>query len=571
MAASSTLSVEPPPPAIGRDRQTVAHTDEHTNSVYASLFLALAVLSVLFQSLWFYRTCIRNIDFDGMDYIGIARHIVAGNFAASINAFRSPLISWLIALLSPRPEQFVVAGKLVTFASFIAAEVLLYFFTLRLWRSRLPAVMAVLWFSLGRGILPWALLFVSPDYLFAALTLLYFLVLDSCLRNPRKRTWFYLGCVHGLAYLAKAFALPWLALATVAAALLSGSSHKRQKLTYVALATVAPLVVVVGWSSVLHSKYGAFTTGSQFKTNIMQWTLHQDLSPHKKGYAVLIDRSESSDVYMVNDPMPPHSPAWNFRLKPGLLLPRVVLKELRNVPQALKEIAVVVTPGGCLLLCLGLGALRRWGEKLRHQLTILVIVAFSSLTLIAAYCMMVFDGRYVLPIVPLLMAISAGLLLCRTSPLSARIRLLCAVLIVAGVLFTFFYKASPFRTLTRDFQSSCVDAGQILREHPGATVVTIGEGPFPEHGIGWEAGYKAAFFGSARLVASAPTVKDNQIAALESDINKSGADALMLWGNPADSSYHHVITDLIRQYPGSRLQPILDPDRGQVGSILLMK
>jgi hypothetical protein len=375
--------------------------------------------------------------------------------------------------------------------------------------------------------------------------------------------------VHALAYLAKAFALPWLALATVAAAVLSRNSRSRQKLTYIALATIAPAVVVVSWGSVLHSKYGVFTTGSQFKTNIMQWTLHQDLSPHKKGYSVLIDTSESSDAYMVTDPMPPHSSGWTFELRPSELLPKIVSKELRNIPQALKEIAVVITPGGSLLLCFGLFAFRRWGEKGRHRLAIFVIIAFSSVTLILAYCMMVFDGRYVLPIVPLLLAVSAGLLLSQRSPLSRSVRLLCGTLIAAGLLIAVFYKASPFRTLTRDFQSSCVDAGKRLREHPGVTVITLGEGPFPEHGFGWEAGYKAAFFGGARVVASAPRIKDNQIAALESDINKSGADALMVWRNPGNDSYRHLITDLRKQYPSNRLQPILDPDRGQVGSILL--
>ena len=571
MAASPIATVEPAPLAIHRDLQAVADADERTKSMYASLFLALGVLSILFQAAWFYGNCIRNIDFDGLDYVGIARHIAAGNFAASVNAFRSPLISWLIALLGSGTEQFVVAGKLVTFASFIAAEVLLYFFTLRVWRSRLAAAMAVLWFSLGRGILPWALLLVSPDYLFTALTLAYFLVLDSCLRHPCRRNWFYLGCVHGIAYLAKAFALPWLALITVAAAVLSRNSHRRQKVTYIAIAAIAPAIIVGGWGSVLHAKYGVFTTGSQFKTNIMQWTLHQDLSPQKKGYTVLIDTSEWSDEYMVSDPMPPHSSAWNFRLKASELLPKVAAKEFSNIPYALKEIAVVVTPGGCLLLCFGLFAFRRWGEKVRNQLTILGIVSFSSLALILAYCMMVFDSRYVLPILPLLMAISAGLLLSQTSPITRNVRLLCGTLIAAGLLFTFFYKASPFRTLTRDFQSSCVDAGQKLRGYSRTTVISIGEGPFPEHGIGWEAGYKAAFFGGARLVASAPRVKDDEIAALEADIHKSGADALMLWGKPADSSYHHLITDLTGEYPGSPLQPILDPGSGQVGSILLMR
>jgi len=156
------------------------------------------------------------------------------------------------------------------------------------------------------------------------------------------------------------------------------------------------------------------------------------------------------------------------------------------------------------------------------------------------------------------------------SPVSPRVRFLCAALTLAGLLFTFFYKASPFRTLTRDFASSCIDAGTKLRAYSQARVITLGEGPFPEHGIGWEAGYKAAFFGSARVVATASRLADNNVEHLESDIRKSAADALMLLGNPRDRAYQHLITDVSTQYPGSRLQPIHDPERGQVGSILVL-
>lgn len=431
--------------------------------------------------------------------------------------------------------------------------------------------MAVLWFSLGRGILPLALLFVSPDYLFAALTLVYFTLVECCLRKPCKRTWFYLGCVHGVAYLAKAFALPWLALTTVIAAALCRNPHARQKLSYIGLAAIAPIIVAASWGSVLHAKYGVFTTGSQFRTNIMQWTLHEDLSPHNKGYEVLVDTSQATDAYMVTDPMPPHSPAWTFHLTSRRLITQIIRTEFRNIPRAIKEIVVVITPGGCLLVCLGLLAFRRCGEAHQNQLLIIAIVAFSSLALVGAYCMMVFDGRYALPIIPLLIGTSAGLLFWEQSPISRNLRVLCGALIAAGLLFTFFYKASPFRTLTRDFQTSCVDAGNKLREHPQAAVISIGEGPFPEHGIGWEAGYKAAFFGGARVVASAPRISDENLAKLERDIHKSSADVLMLWGNPRTGSYHQLTSDLAEQYPSGRWQAINDPERGQVGSMLFLE
>lgn len=82
-----------------------------------------AILSCVFQLAWFAPKSFDQIDFDGMAYTGIAHHLRLGEFHAAINAFRSPLISWLIAGLSRKcglsahqqshkhRELFVVPGS----------------------------------------------------------------------------------------------------------------------------------------------------------------------------------------------------------------------------------------------------------------------------------------------------------------------------------------------------------------------------------------------------------------------------------------------------------------------------
>src|SRR5207302_10729932 len=47
---------------------------------------------------WFGSTCFNRIDYDGMAYTDVARQVSRGEFHSSINAFRSPLFSWIIAL-----------------------------------------------------------------------------------------------------------------------------------------------------------------------------------------------------------------------------------------------------------------------------------------------------------------------------------------------------------------------------------------------------------------------------------------------------------------------------------------
>ena len=52
--------------------------------------LLVAVLACMFQLFWFGSKCFHQIDYDGMAYTGIARHLSQGQFHSAINAFRSP-------------------------------------------------------------------------------------------------------------------------------------------------------------------------------------------------------------------------------------------------------------------------------------------------------------------------------------------------------------------------------------------------------------------------------------------------------------------------------------------------
>src|SRR5271163_69492 len=166
-----------------------------TDWFVANCFIAVAVLSCAFQLLWFASKCFNQIDIDGMAYLGIARHLRQGEFHAAINAFRSPLISWLIALASFESSDYLHIGKLMNVACFLLSLALLYVLTGKLWRSRLTASVAVLMFALGRGLAASAVTMITPDFLFAALSLLYFIVLLRCLRKDGLKDWFSLGSV----------------------------------------------------------------------------------------------------------------------------------------------------------------------------------------------------------------------------------------------------------------------------------------------------------------------------------------------------------------------------------------
>jgi hypothetical protein len=427
---------------------------------------------------------------------------------------------------------------------------------------------------------------VTPDFLFAALTLTYFIVLLRCLRNDRLENdrlkedrlqdWFFLGAIHALAYLAKAFALPWLAACTLVALGFSAKPWKAS-LARLALAVLIPVAVASGWGTVLHSKYGVFTTGTQFKVNLLQWTLHSYSEHHDTTYALLRDTSKEVDGYGAADPMPPGSWPWTYPLSVKQVVPNMIRAEARNVPRVLKEMTIVTTLGGLIAFVAVLGILTRRRRQYPVEWRFAVVVAASALTLVTTYSTLVFDERYLYPLIPLVLAVAARFLVPDNKGDKedevnyARWRKLCIALVVLGTVASMIYPSSPFRLLTRDFQSSCYDAGRLLQEHTGSRVVTIGSGPFPEHGVGWEAGFKAGFFGERKIIAATEALpQSTQLSSLAADLQKASPDAILVWGKPEDTRYTGLLQNLTLRYPRSPREKIVDPVLGEVGTVLFI-
>jgi hypothetical protein len=150
-----------------------------------------------------------------------------------------------------------------------------------------------------------------------------------------------------------------------------------------------------------------------------------------------------------------------------------------------------------------------------------------------------------------------------------RWRKLSIALVIVGTIASMIYPSSPFRLLTRDFQASCYDAGARLRAHARSSVVSIGSGPYPEHGVGWEAGYKASFFGDRKIIGAMNFLPEStQLSSLTIDIQKASPSAILVWGRSDDTRYTELIQSLILQYPHNSSEKIVDPALGEVGVVL---
>jgi hypothetical protein len=198
-----------------------------------------------------------------------------------------------------------------------------------------------------------------------------------------------------------------------------------------------------------------------------------------------------------------------FKMMNPALVPMIFENELHNVPAALKEIVILLTPGGVLALAVGLILLTRKSAAHFPEATFAWLAVISLVTPVGAYCMLVFDTRYVLPITPILMAIAAYFLVSRETgrpdSLSASpiLRKTALGLLLLSTVFLSFYWASPFRTVDRDFQTSCYHAAALLKssQPAGESIVSIGDGPYPEHGAGFEVGVYVAYLTGRHLTA----------------------------------------------------------------------
>jgi 4-amino-4-deoxy-L-arabinose transferase-like glycosyltransferase len=562
-----------------------------TGNRLAAALIALAGLNWFLQAVWFWRYCGRNINADAVSYIGIARHIAAGDFKASIHGYWSPLISWLIAATSLTPNDRTLAARLLMLPLFALCLGLAYLLTLRLWGSRVLGALVVLWFTLARGEAAFSVCFIGADLLLTACVLSYFILLLGCLEQPeRPRNWLKLGLAHGVAFLAKAISLPLFAIATLLAVWFSLRGNWKKAATALICAAIFPILMGAGWGSAIWQKYHVFTTGYQLRFNLLDPAARRAAAPG--GLAVLYDARTSYDAFMVADQMPPDSPLWRVKVWRQGLVRQVLHKEAQNIPQAIKEFLVLLTPGGILALCLGVIQLTRSRRQAGERFAFAWILLFTTVALVVAYCMLVFDGRYVLPITAVLMALSIRFavpakMFIETGNQREQVadaggwQKLAGILLVLGLIGTQLYWASPFRTMRQDFQRSLYDAADGLRNGDAGTVVVIGEGPYPEHGVGWEAGVYAAYFAGARVVgdlfetAGEPTgnrtTDSVDAAAVVADVEKLAPDAVLIWDRPTHAKYADVVSSLQQAYPNADVSSISDPVKGNVGTVIVLK
>jgi len=207
---------------------------------------------------------------DGVSYLTIARQYLAGHFADAVNAYWSPLYSWLLVPLLWAGIEATLATKVL--AILVGAATL----SIVWWLLRNLSVPRDARVIVSVALFPILYYFcmdvTTPDLLITAMLLLYAAQMSV---PSYGRRWFdgaTSGVLAGFAFLAKAYALPVLALHFVlvnSVAIWRAKPGRRKRKVIHAIAGLFVFAVIVGsWSAVLTHKYKSFTVASTGRFNI---------------------------------------------------------------------------------------------------------------------------------------------------------------------------------------------------------------------------------------------------------------------------------------------------------------
>lgn len=389
---------------------------------FASATLMCIVLFIIYPHYQYY------VDPDGTAYLTISRRYAEGDFAKAINGYWSPWSCWLTALLMKTGLAVMPAAVIVNTAG---AAGVLYISQSFFLRFKISVVLEWLFNITLALFLTYAVFDQSFDDLWECFFLLCVLrLMISAHFKDRPALWVLCGVVGALAYFAKAYAFPFFILNVVCCSYFLCRSDRNQWLKVLFTAIGVMVLVSLPWISLIHSKYGIWTTSTAGSLN-MSWYLVGH--PYwKEGIHALIPPVYPDSPYYWEDPWvangkTPHFwDSWYLFGRQFLRLGQNVLKLLRSMVQI-----SVFFP----LLAVVLG---RFVKATRRQDNIVAIpnfsVALSFLLFPLGYMLINFEARYIWYMLPLSMLAGALFILNHLSS-NADVRILKIVPYVLAVSY----------------------------------------------------------------------------------------------------------------------------------------
>ncbi len=322
---------------------------------------------------------------DGISYISVARHYLAGDWHDAVNLYWGPLYSWLLAIPLALGASGVTATRVVCFAAGLLALCafarLIALFELSPFVSRLClwiAAAMIFAFSLRD----------EPDLLIAAFLLLYFGWIFDARYSGRARAGLLCGLFGGLAFLTKSYGFVFFAgHFTLMNAVHSTRSPRRAVLRNFALGCAVFAALAAPWIAAISHKYGHPTIGT---TGAFNLRLEGPQSPDYPQYQRLLDPPNPRALSFWEDPPLDSLPAWSPLSRAGLGY------EARLAAANLKDLSVIWLESSILSIALLL-AYALWGMSAPPKRVYWPLPVLTILTYPLGYLLITVVERYMWP------------------------------------------------------------------------------------------------------------------------------------------------------------------------------
>lgn len=232
----------------------------HSFLFATGLYIALAA--------YFLREFRFAVNTDATSYISIAQKYCNGEFLAAVNAIWQPLFSWMIAPFICFGVEPLLSAKLVQIIGGMVILAACRSLSLRFAMRKVEH--DILMITLVPVALQFTFFTLTPDLLLAGIMLLYFsVILDPGYPSGRFQP-AVCGLLGGLAFLSKAYALPFFIVHFSAMSIFYGrqSNNWKESVRRMTAGFAVFFLIIAAWSAALSLKYGRFTVNAAFGFNV---------------------------------------------------------------------------------------------------------------------------------------------------------------------------------------------------------------------------------------------------------------------------------------------------------------
>jgi hypothetical protein len=363
-------------------------------------FVVLFIVSIAVVT-W---SCYYYVNPDGLQYIGIARLIKLGAWYDTVNAYRGPLISWLMAFFSIfSPELFAV--RLIISLGSLLTVLVSWFIIKEIIKDKAIRRVGILTIMFMPIVMD-ATAKITPDTLLSVMVLLGFYFGIKFIQSPDYKTAGVLGIVWAVAYYTKSFGFAYAIVFFVLLGLITLLPFNRKTVISVSKPLVFGFFIFgltsLPWLIAIRHKYGHWMYSYAGKFNLFYWSMQIEDPPIHRDVPWLEADTFTQDNKMAgyHDPCPPGDILFTysvFEADPYLQLKTFFANIRSLVPFSWDMYGLSCIP---ILLGLLFSLYVPFKEK-RFQL-----LTSGCILWILMYCTLVLSPRYLMPVAPLIVIIA---------------------------------------------------------------------------------------------------------------------------------------------------------------------